>query len=113
MFSCSPAGDGGAGLAPERINYATPAAAALTAEDAASDLFEEGVSSACFDERTEAQRAGYRERQFQEMKAAQRRALPYRRRAAGSAAKRRRKRVRCRSSTASAAAPMDRHGRGP
>jgi hypothetical protein len=39
-------------------NYATPAAAALNAEDAASDLFEEGVSSACFDERTEAQRAG-------------------------------------------------------
>lgn len=44
----------------------------LTAEDAASDLFEEGVSCpACYGERTDAQRAGYRERQRQEMKAAE------------------------------------------
>jgi UPF0176 protein len=44
----------------------------LTAEGAASDLFEKGVSCPdCFDERTEAQRAGYRERQRQQVIAAE------------------------------------------
>ncbi len=62
----------GQGLAPGSYQLCHACRRPLTAEDAASDLFEEGVSCpACFDERTDAQRAGYRERQFQETKAAE------------------------------------------
>ena len=62
----------GQGLAPGSYQLCHACRRPLTAEDAASDLFEEGVSCpACYDERTDAQRAGYRERQFQEMKAAE------------------------------------------
>ncbi len=44
----------------------------ISAEAAVSEYYEEGVSCpGCYDERTDAQRAGYRERQKQEMKAAE------------------------------------------
>lgn len=62
----------GHGLAPGSYQLCHACRRPLTVEDAASDLFEEGVSCpACHGERTEAQRAGYRERQRQEMKAAE------------------------------------------
>lgn len=62
----------GHGLAPGSYQLCHACRRPITADDVASKLFEEGVSCpACFDERTEAQRAGYRERQFQEMKAAE------------------------------------------
>lgn len=62
----------GQGLAPGSYQLCHACRRPLTAEDAASDLFEEGVSCpACYGERTDAQRAGYRERQRQEMKAAE------------------------------------------
>ncbi len=61
----------GQGLVPGSYSLCHACRRPVTAGDAASDLFEEGVSCpACYDERTEAQRAGYRERQFQETKAA-------------------------------------------
>ena len=45
----------------------------VTAQDQASPRYEEGVSCpACYDERSDAQRAGYRERQLQERLAAER-----------------------------------------
>lgn len=60
------------GLAPGSYQLCHACRRPLTAEDAASELFEEGVSCpTCFDERTDTQRAGYRERQRQEMKAAE------------------------------------------
>ncbi len=62
----------GQGLAPGSYRLCHACRRPLTEKDAASDLFEEGVSCpACYGERTEAQRAGYRERQRQEMKAAE------------------------------------------
>ncbi len=62
----------GQGLAPGSYQLCHACRRPLTAEDASSDLFEEGVSCpACYGERTDAQRAGYRERQRQEMKAAE------------------------------------------
>lgn len=60
----------GQGLVPGSYQLCHACRRPITAEDASSNLFEEGVSCpACFDERTDAQRAGYRERQFQEVKA--------------------------------------------
>ena len=62
----------GQGLAPGSYRLCHACRRPLTEKDAASDLFEEGVSCpACYGERTDAQRAGYRERQRQEMKAAE------------------------------------------
>lgn len=61
----------GQGLAPGSYKLCHACRRPLTAEDMASDAFEEGVSCpACIDQRSDAQRAGYRERQRQEMKAA-------------------------------------------
>ncbi|MDZ4306489.1 rhodanese-related sulfurtransferase [Allopontixanthobacter sp.] len=62
----------GHALAPGTYQLCHACRRPLTTEDLASDLYEEGVScSACHDERTDAQRAGYRERQRQETKAAE------------------------------------------
>ena len=61
----------GHGLAPGSYQLCHACRRPLTAEDVGSDLYETGVSCpACHDERTEAQRAGYRERQRQETRAA-------------------------------------------
>lgn len=62
----------GHGLAPGTYQLCHACRRPLTAGDAASDRYEAGVSCpACYDERTDAQRAGYRERQHQELKAAE------------------------------------------
>jgi len=63
----------GHGLEPGTLSLCHACRAPVRAEDRASPLFEEGVSCpACQPERSEAQRAGYRERQRQEWLAATR-----------------------------------------
>ena len=60
----------GQGLVPGSYQLCHACRQPITAEDALSDLFEKGVSCpACFNERTDAQRAGYRERQRQQVRA--------------------------------------------
>ncbi len=62
----------GHGLVPGSYQLCHACRRPITAEDAASDRFEEGVSCpACHDERTDAQRAGYRERHRQEIRASE------------------------------------------
>lgn len=61
----------GQGLAPGSYQLCHACRRPLTAEDVESDMYEKGVSCpACIGERTEAQRAGYRERQRQQVRAA-------------------------------------------
>lgn len=61
----------GQGLAPGSYLLCHACRRPLTAQDTVSRLFEEGVSCpACYHERSDAQRDGYRERQRQETKAA-------------------------------------------
>lgn len=63
----------GHGLAPGSYALCHACRRPVSEADRQSDLYEEGVSCpACFAERSEAQRAGYRERQRQEALAAQR-----------------------------------------
>ena len=63
----------GHGLVPGQYALCHACRRPISAEDLASERYEEGVSCpACYDERSDAQRAGYRERQLQEALAAAR-----------------------------------------